>query len=205
MAPKSLKTIFDQNDCDKSSKHGYHTIYQNYMKPRRDDPINILEIGIFEGKSVKSWLEYFPNAKIYCVDVFTRVSPDQIEVLNDDRVVWAKCDSTLQSEVSKLWKGVKFDFIIDDGLHTPAANRLTFSNFIGSLNFGGKYFIEDVFPIDKMSDSEMNIPWLYTRKKDYNKSEYAAMMQLLNMYNFTEHDNRAKAGNPDSYMIVVEK
>ena len=50
-------------------------------------------------------------------------------MLNNVRVKYAKLDST-SKECNEHFKklGMKFDFIIDDGLHTPDAQRKTFEN-----------------------------------------------------------------------------
>ena len=124
-----LDTLFNKHGCDKSSKHNYHRVYEKEFSHYRDKEINILEIGIFKGDSIKAWLEYFPNAHIYGIDIFTRIIPEDIEVLSDERVHWIRGDSLSKSIVDFVqdaWHGIKFDIIIDDGKHTPEANRLSF-------------------------------------------------------------------------------
>jgi hypothetical protein len=175
------------------------------MAPRREDHINILEVGVFKGNSIEAWLDYFPNATIYGIDIFVRVKPENITVLNHNRVKWARGDSTKSADIMALWPDVKFDFIIDDGLHTPAANKDTFDNLIGKLAEGGKFFIEDVFPIDCMSSSEMMIPWIVNRSKDYNVEKFAEFMKSINEYKHDRYDNRKLTMNPDSYMFVVHE
>jgi hypothetical protein len=200
-----LKELFNKYGCDKAIKHNYHTIYEKYMAPRREDHINILEVGVFKGNSIEAWLDYFPNATIYGIDIFVRVKPENITVLNHNRVKWARGDSTKSADIMALWPDVKFDFIIDDGLHTPAANKDTFDNLIGKLAEGGKFFIEDVFPIDCMSSSEMMIPWIVNRSKDYNVEKFAEFMKSINEYKHDRYDNRKLTMNPDSYMFVVHE
>ena len=96
----------------------------------------------FRGESINVWLEYFTNANI-TIDTFER----EIEVppmLNNVRVKYAKLDSTAK-ECNDYFKqlGVKFDFIIDDGLHTILdGQRKTFENLI---EFTDTYYIEDVW------------------------------------------------------------
>lgn len=200
-----LKQIFDKHGCDKSSKHQYHLIYQRYLESLRDHPINILEVGIFEGKSVQAWLEYFPNATIYCIDIFVRVPPEKIPVLKNSRVRWAKCDSTNIESVANLWPNQKFDVIIDDGLHTPRANRLTFEHLIGRLNTEGFYFIEDVFPLDEMTKTELDIPWIRDNAKDYNILDYIDFIRSVSEFQYNRHDNRSLTKQPDSYIFTIQK
>lgn len=200
----SLKEIFKKNNCDKALKHNYDVIYEKYMSQHRNDPINILEVGIFKGNSIESWLEYFPNATIYGIDIFVRLRPEQIPVLKDPRVKWASCDSTKSSETSNLWSGVKFDYIIDDGLHTPKANKMTFDNLIDKLNEGGNFFIEDIFPLDIMDAKQMSLPWI-KNNKEYNKEEYADFLKSIEKYKHDAFDQRHITEQPDSYMFVIKK
>ena len=127
-----LNSIFIQNGCDKGTKHTYSKVYEKDMEKFRNEKINLCEIGIFKGASIASWLEYFPNATIYGVDTFQRINPEEIEVLQNPRVKWLIADSLKAGvgiKIQKEWGDVKFDFMIDDGLHTPEANALTFQNF----------------------------------------------------------------------------
>ena len=65
---KTLEQILNLYGSDKSTKHYYHTIYEPYFEKIRYDKINILEVGILDGKSMLAWLEYFPNAEIYGIE-----------------------------------------------------------------------------------------------------------------------------------------
>jgi hypothetical protein len=42
-----------------SSSHGYLDIYERHFCQMKDEPIRVLEIGIFNGSSLKMWEEYF--------------------------------------------------------------------------------------------------------------------------------------------------
>lgn len=137
-----MKEVLDKY-CQKSIKHSYETVYEKDFEKLRTLPINILEIGVHYGDSIKAWLEYFPNAIIYTIDTFRRVPYWDVPVLQDPRVVWSVCDST-SNKAKNLWSDVKFDIIIDDGLHTSTTNRHTFLNFFDKLKVGGAYYVEDV-------------------------------------------------------------
>ena len=90
----------------------------------------------------------FYKCKHHTIDTFERVvrSPP---MLNNVRVKYAKLDSTAK-ECNDYFKqlGVKFDFIIDDGLHTPDGQRKTFEN---PIEFTDTYYIEDVWNSDKVN------------------------------------------------------
>ena len=44
-------------------------IYEDYFFSLKNKKINILEIGIYEGKSLMIWKNYFPNANIVGIDI----------------------------------------------------------------------------------------------------------------------------------------
>jgi hypothetical protein len=194
-----LSELFNKYGCDKSKKHMYHLVYEPIFEKIRYENLNILEIGIFKGNSIQAWLEYFPNATIYGVDIFTRVDPRKIEILNHPRVKWAKCDSTISNV--KEWEDVKFDIIIDDGLHTPEANLKTFNSFKNQLK--GSFFIEDVWPLNIMNSKELKDNWI-NNKPEYTIEKYNEFLNEISKYKSVEHyDLRSKTKKLDSYIIKV--
>lgn len=202
-----LKELFNKYNCDKSSKHSYDICYEKDFQTIKNANINLLEIGIFKGESMKAWLDYFPNANVYGIDIFDRVHPDKIEILKNSRVKYLKLDSTskLSKEILiKNWN-VKFDIIIDDGLHTPDANRLTFLNFIDFLKDSGTFYIEDVWPIDKMKNKFH--PWFKKSKRthEYTLEKYKEFLNVVEKYQIEHIDNRSITKEPDSYIIKVKK
>lgn len=202
-----LKELFNKYGCDKAKKHLYHEVYQAEFERIKDDPINILEIGVFKGHSVQAWLDYFPNATIYGIDVFTRVQPEQIEVLNDPRVKWLRADSTVPDVVNKIksaWPRIRFDIVIDDGLHTPRANAETLQNIFPLIKKTGAYYVEDVWPIDMMNNREMQHPWIMRYPNRYNILEMNYFLSQLDDKKVTRFDQRSKSKEPDSYIIKVE-
>ena len=51
---------------DKSDNlHNYAEKYEKYFSAYKDKELKILEIGIFNGFSLKTWEEYFVKSKIY--------------------------------------------------------------------------------------------------------------------------------------------
>jgi hypothetical protein len=113
-----LQNLFDKYQCDKSSKHSYHTVYEKEFEAIREEPINFLEIGVFKGQSLQAWLDYFPNATFYGIDIFTRVDPKDIPVLQNKRVKWIRADSTktnIRELIPTVWSDIEFDIILDDG------------------------------------------------------------------------------------------
>jgi hypothetical protein len=203
-----LAKLFNKYQSDKSSKHLYHTVYGPELEHLRDKPINILEVGVFKGASTAAWLEYFPQATIYGLDVFTRVDPKDIPVLGHSRVKWLKGDSTsidVIASIKEAWPRIRFDVIIDDGLHTPRANASTLGNLFGLLKTNGIYFIEDVWALDQMTSKQLSLPWIQEHSNDLNLLENQQFLNVLADKTVTRFDLREKTKHPDSYIIKVTK
>lgn len=202
-----LEHLFNRAGCDKSAKHQYHTVYEPEFDTLRNEPINILEVGVFKGDSIKAWLEFFPNATIYGIDIFKRVRPEEIEVLNHERVKWLKGDSTniaVRDMVKKQWPRIRFDVIIDDGLHTPDANAKTLHNLFPLLKKNGKFYVEDVWPLDVMTTKEMQHWWVQKYPERYNILEMNKFLKELDGKQTKRFDLRKQSGQPDSYIIRVQ-
>ena len=207
-----LRSLFDKYDSDKGYKHNYELVYEKDFEKLKDFPINILEIGILNGDSINVWLEYFPNATVYCIDIFERVPAEDVPVLKDPRVVWENCDS-ISEQAKQLWNDIKFDIIIDDGLHNSKYNKLTFENFFDRLKVGGAYYVEDIIqhnivtPRDKLEGS-----WVETHSKTYYKengsiANYNKMLETFRRKGKSVfiYDTREPSERIDSCIIKITK
>lgn len=202
----TLEECLNYHESDKSKKHGYHQLYESYFSQRKNDYIHLLEVGIFNGNSIQAWLDYFPNAIIYGIDIFERIRPEDISILKHPRVKWIEADSTSETVLDKIfseWGMPSFDFIIDDGLHTPEGNMKTFSNLIYTLDSMGTYFIEDVFRLDIFDSAELAHPWILKNRKDLNIEKYKEFLSVLEEYDYEFYDNRESSGELDSVICRV--
>jgi len=205
-----LKKLFDKYQCDKGTeKHHYYKEYETYFKNKRNEPINILEIGTFKGASTRAFHEYFPNATIYTIDIFVRKQPEELhDILSEERVEWLKGDSmnsSLGMKMKKYWGDVKFDFIIDDGAHYPEANRLTFQNCHPFLKEGGVYFVEDFIPLHLMSLEELKHEWIVKHAERYSILEHNKFMTELDKHNYKFYDRRKEIKTIDTFIVAITK
>ena len=125
---------------DKGTAHSYIEIYAEQIPAAEGK--SLLEIGIWQGHSLKMWADYLPNSRIVGLDIdLSRLIFDieGFEVL--------LCDATKQPQIKEVVTG-QFDYIIDDGSHTPEAQITALYNLWDYLLIGGKYFIEDVLSMD---------------------------------------------------------
>lgn len=204
----SLNRLFKKYGCDKGIKHGYGKVYSKEWESLREEPINFLEIGIYEGLSTKAFIEYFPNATIYGIDTFQRIFSSQIPILSHERVKWLQADSmsyNIKRAINQTWPDVQFDIILDDGNHMPEAQSLTFRNLSPFLKETGMYLIEDVFPFHIMSGKDMNLEWVQDNPETLNYLKFQLLQKAIDGWETQEFDLRSKSGQPDSYIFKMTK
>lgn len=132
----------------------YTNTYEKYMKNKREDFINMLEIGIcdkrFPYASIKMWMSYFKNIDFYAVDNFwghkIGDKVKDIENLNDQGVNFIYADQGSFEDWDELntQYSNKFDFVVEDGSHWPNHMVVSLWKSIGIVKSGGYYFMEDI-------------------------------------------------------------
>ena len=90
-----------------SMEHNYLNKYAFFLEKFRLQPIRLLELGIFNGASLRMWQEYFPYAEIYGVDIADRCSQ-----YADERIHIIQVDLSDPERVAKL-KEIRPQIIID--------------------------------------------------------------------------------------------
>lgn len=124
---------------DKATTHQYaQHVYENEFTPYKDSPLNILEIGISGGYSLKVWSEYFTQAIVYGLDI----SLDQCKLDPiPDNVHIILGDGTNPEVFESL---PKFTLVIDDASHALHDQLETFKIVFPNMEKGGLYIIEDI-------------------------------------------------------------
>ena len=127
-------------NTDKSWGHLFTEFYEKYFKKFRYKKINILEIGIYLGSSLKMLQEYFPNATIHTIDI----NNDYVNKKYGDRIKTYNCSQVDFGRFDKLFKNTKFDIILDDGSHQTLHQLLSLGHMFKYLNKDGIYVCEDL-------------------------------------------------------------
>ena len=128
---------------DTGCKHGYTLFYRYMFESIIDDSLNIAEIGVSNGASIRTWHEYFSASMIYgfdndavCIDSFEKT--ERIHLSHMD-----VCDG--QSIVSGFEQtGVLYDLIIDDSTNVFEDQIRIIQNAYKFLKPGGFIVIEDI-------------------------------------------------------------
>jgi hypothetical protein len=135
--------------------HDYTTVYEAYLEDYRGRGFSLVEIGLgvtgdrweakivqgrnSGGASLKMWREYFPQARIYGLDV------NECGYLDDERTRTFVADQGNVEDLARFVETVpSFDVVIDDGSHRPDHQQISLDFLFPHLSPGGLYFIEDL-------------------------------------------------------------
>jgi hypothetical protein len=124
-----------------SSHHDYMEAYSHYFDAIKDDPIKFLEIGIYEGSSVKLWEEYFIKAELHFIDVSLNAVKYH-STRSHYHIARQEDADDLQKFIQEA--GTDFDVIIDDGGHAMNQQITSFIHLFPHVKSQGIYIIEDL-------------------------------------------------------------
>ena len=191
-------------DTDKSSQrsnvtdsrhcHPYTLFYDGLFKNKKNDKLQIAELGILEGSSLLMWQEYFKNSDIYGFEYNTNFINLFKQKYNNDRISLSEIDVTnitsIQNTFSKL--NVMYDIIIEDTTHQMNDQINVIKNIYQYLKPGGILIIEDIF-------------------KSYDENDYLEKLKDVlphfQDYYFVEldHVNKVSTGwNNDKLFILIK-
>lgn len=126
----------DKNTCHSYIENFYELEFEKY----KYEEIDLLEIGIETGGSLKLWKEYFINSKsIIGLDILDdKIDP---KYKNIPGVTLHFCDAYNKNNSNTLGK---FDIIIDDGPHTLDSQLDFVKIYLPKLKKDGLFIIEDI-------------------------------------------------------------
>lgn len=159
---------------DKTSiGQNFTKFYDEILNKFRNENIKFMEIGIFNGKSIAMWADYFENGTIYGVDINLKTfygyrknlikdgafKNRNIEYIvsskmetnvnypksNDKNIKIIECD-TFSPEFTNIVHNYlrEFDIILDDGNHLAKYQYHNFDLLFDYLKQNGIYIIEDI-------------------------------------------------------------
>ena len=130
-----LGEIAERTGTDKLL-HGYCPHYEDHLRHLRREPIELLEVGVYQGQSLRMWAEYFPGASIEGLDIDTGIclSPETL----DPRI------TLIQGDVKDFVAERHYDVVIDDGSHEATDIVAAIDRLWPYVKLGGWYVIEDL-------------------------------------------------------------
>ena len=140
-ARPGLDAIGLRRGTDKSSRHhDFLRLYESFFAPLRDRALRILEIGVWEGQSLQTWAEFFPNARVVGADI----NPDTVRFAGG-RVAVEVVDQSDAAGLARLAAAHgPFDIVVDDGSHVWAHQILTLQVLLPHVVPGGFFVVEDI-------------------------------------------------------------
>ena len=166
---------------DKNTGHSYiSNFYEDAFAKYKDKPITLLEIGIARGDSLLLWDSYFVNnTGIYGVDNYDMISLD----LRKNTKIQKFFTDAYSEYFSKMLPS--FDIIIDDGPHSLDSQKKAIELYLGKVNPGGIFVIEDIQEESSISVLKDTVP--------EHLKEYCSFIDL-----------RSVKGRNDDMMFVVQ-
>ena len=133
-------------ECDKGTAHNYiNCFYSPEFTPKRNEEITLVEIGIFQGVSLKLWTDWLNNAKIigidpnkdWCYGMDYQVIGNQYNF----NIIWKDGYSM---DTINLFEDNSIDYLIDDGTHLLNDYLFVVKNWLPKIKSEGKIIIEDI-------------------------------------------------------------
>tara|TARA_Y100001935_G_C17194414_1_gene451762 strand:- start:129 stop:884 length:756 start_codon:yes stop_codon:yes gene_type:complete len=170
----NLGEILKKNRSDKSTSHDYHHIYSYILNEITTEKLNILEIGLGTnnpklvssmgsggrpGASLYAFKQYLPNANIYGADI------DKNILFNEERINTCyvdQLDIKTFNNIKNTFGNIKYDLIIDDGLHSIGANLNTLLFALNNIKINGWIVIEDIH----IPDNWFSINYILSKNKN---------------------------------------
>lgn len=183
----SLKTMVDDSRTDKNTVHSYLDLYESLLFKKKETAENVLEVGIYNGGSIKLWYDYFKNANIYGLDIMN-LENIWDELKNKNRIkLYTSQDAYNDLFVKSTFvdKDIRFDFVLDDGPHSLDSMIALIKLYLPIMKDDGILIIEDVQHYEWLEILTNNVPedlkqYIQTYDLRSNKNRYDDIVFVIN-------------------------
>jgi cephalosporin hydroxylase len=156
----SLEQLVDNSRSDKNTVHSYLPLYQQLLSSKKDTAKNVLEIGIYNGGSIKLWSDYFTNATVHGLDIMG-IHEVWEGIQNNDKIILHTSSDAYNPDFftrTFLQKNIQFDFMLDDGPHTLESMLQFIRLYSQVMADDGVLIIEDVPSWEWIETLTMEVP-----------------------------------------------
>jgi hypothetical protein len=135
---------------DKGTTHSYIEVYEKLLEPWRELPLRMLEIGLYNGDSLRMWEEYFTHGEVWGIDRALRPDKetDLRPMIAEGGHHIAILDATDRTAVAREFGRAEFDIVIEDASHRLEDTLQIYANF-HSRFLPTLYIVEDIQNIDR--------------------------------------------------------
>lgn len=160
--------------CKDGQGHNYCRVYERYFESFRQEAFNLLEIGVAEGKSIRMWLDYFPNAQIV-----------GMEGGGDPPTIHSRYRHVLgDARYPILWQELpEFRVVVDDASHLCEQIKATFEIGWPRVKRGGLWIVEDLH---------------CAYSPDYDLGRPTALDWVRGLIDLMNDQGKGMTGNPDN-------
>jgi len=184
----TLIDLADNSRTDKNTVHSYLPLYEQLFERLRSKALNVLEVGIQSGGSIKLWRDYFSNATVYGLDIMPKANVWS-EIGNDSRIKLFTSTNAYDLNFFNstfLSSNMKFDMVLDDGPHTLDSMEAFIQLYHSLLTDDGILVIEDVQRWEWIEHLKQAVP--------------DQLKQYIKVY-----DLRANKGRYDDIVFTIDK
>jgi hypothetical protein len=181
-------SLLDNSRTDKNTVHSYLELYEKLLRPIKYKSLNVLEVGIFEGGSIKMWNDFFPNASVHGVDII-HINNVWEPIRNNEKIILHTSTDAYDSNFVKksfLDSNIRFDFILDDGSHQLEDMKKFIKLYSEIMTEDGILIIEDV----------QDLNWLQILKDETPED----LKAYIKTYDLRENKNRY-----DDIVFTIDK
>ncbi len=137
----SLDQLGILEGTDKSSlNHDYLRHYERLFSYLRFAQINVIELGVQGGQSLRMWSRFFPNSVVVGLDMNPQCK--RHEQARISVYTGSQDDVELLANICSVYPPT---IIIDDASHLGGQTLASLENMFNSLLPGGFYVVEDLF------------------------------------------------------------
>lgn len=185
----TLCGILSKYGSDKCSDwHNYSQFYNFLFEENHKEELNIFEVGILFGSSIRAWSEYFENSKIFCGDFNSEY------FINEKNIKSFYCNQDDTQSILDMWKNetlrnILFDIIIDDGKHEFSSNCNFLVHSYHKLKEGGIFIVED------LTNSTYNNFQSFI--EDFKRNNQPSLIKLLKIEN--------PKNKIDNNLLIIQK
>ncbi|HEX8412560.1 MAG TPA: hypothetical protein VF637_01555 [Sphingomicrobium sp.] len=153
-AGEDLAELFRRHRSDKSTTHDYHLVYGPLLHrlgtvrglveiglgTNNEDVVSNMTVGGAPGASLRAFRDFLPEARVRGADIDRRI------LFSEDRIDTYFVDQTNLASFAELSAACEggVDLLIDDGLHSPAANVTVLEFGLSRVRAGGWIVVEDI-------------------------------------------------------------
>ena len=155
-----LVDIIDNSRTDKNTQHSYLDLYQKLLYSKKDTAKNVLEIGVWEGGSIKLWNDFFTNAIVHGVDML-HIDRMWEGIKNNDKIILYTSTNAYEESFFNeafLNKNIQCDFMLDDGPHNLESMKQFIKLYSKIMTDDGILIIEDIQSWDWIEDLSNEVP-----------------------------------------------